>query len=421
LLFGTFVLVGGGQTFPEAAEEIMPESSAPCDHGSSTSDDPRCQRWLEPNLLGVIEQLLESAPEAMVIIDSRGRIVALNSQTELLSGYNRQELLGQPIERLVPERFHTQHCQQRADYAAQPRCRPMGVGIEVIGRRKDGSEFPAEVSLRPLHTAEGLLVSSAIRDLSERKRTEHTLRENEAQLLAAQRIQQHLLPRESPRLAGFDVAGQMYPAELAAGDYFDYLPMSPPAMGFVIGDVAGHGVGPALLMAVTHAHLRALTQMHADPSEILARANAVLVDGSDADHFVTLLFAKLDPVERLLVFTGAGHPPGYVLATDGSVKASLVSNSLPLGVTAEATFETSLPIRLESGDLVVLLTDGLLEARSPQGTPFGEQGVLDSIRASRTQPARHIVEILYRSVQDHMGQEKLADDATVVIVKVDGG
>ncbi len=398
----------------------MPESSAPCARGVSRPDDPRRQRWLESSLLGVIEQLLESVPEAMVIVDPEGRIAAANRQVELLSGYTRQELLGAPIELLVPERFHARHRADRAEYVAAPRCRPMGVGVEVIGRRKDGSEFPAEVSLRPLHTGEGLLVASAIRDLSERKRTEQTLRENEAQLRAAQRIQQHLLPRVSPQLPGCDLAGAMYPADLAAGDYFDYLPMSPPALGLVVGDVTGHGVGPALLMALTHAHLRSLSQMHADPRVILERANAILVERSAEDRFVTMLLAKLDPVARSLVYVGAGHPPGYVLSADGAVKACLESRSLPLGVTADATFETSEAVPLESGDLVVLLTDGLLEARSPQGELFGEQGVLDAIRQTRSRPAHEIVDALYRAVLRHRGQDRLDDDATVVIAKIGG-
>jgi PAS domain S-box-containing protein len=371
-------------------------------------------------MLAVIEQLLESAPDAMVLVDSGGRILAFNGQAETLFGYRREELLGQPIEVLIPERMRPQHCQARVDYTQQPGCRPMGIGLEVVGRRKDGGEFPAEVSLRPLDTEHGTLVSSAIRDLSERKHTELVLRENEAQLLAAQRIQQHLLPRESPQLAGFDVAGAMYPAELTAGDYFDYLPMTPPSLGLVVGDVAGHGFAPAMLMAVTHAHLRAQAEMHSDPREIAACTNAMLVERSAEDRFVTLLMAKLDPVARSLVYVGAGHPTGYVLDAQGTVKARLESGSPPLGVMLDARFETSAPIPLESGDLVVLLTDGLLEACSPAGRAFGAQGVLDTLLAHRTQPARQMVEILHRSVLAFSGREHLADDATAVIVKVDG-
>jgi PAS domain S-box-containing protein len=404
---------------PPSPEEMMSESSVPSARGSSAPPDSSSQRGLGASLLGVIEQLLESVPDAMVIVDPQGRIVAANHQTEDLTGYSHQELLGEPIELLVPRRFHVQHQADRAGYAAAPRVRPMGVGLEVIGRRKDGSEFPAEVSLRPLHTADGLLVASAIRDLSERKRTEQTLRENEAQLLAAQRIQQHLLPRESPHVAGFDVAGAMYPAELAAGDYFDYLPMPGANLGLVIGDVAGHGVGPALLMALMHAHLRSLSQMYADLREILARANTILVERSEEDRFVTLLLAKLDPAERSLVYIGAGHPPGYVFSAEGRVKACLESNSLPLGVMAEVSYETSVALRLESGDLVVLLTDGLLEARSPRGEPFGAQGIFDTISRVHSRPARDIVDALYHAVLRHRGQDRLDDDATVVVAKVD--
>lgn len=396
----------------------MPESNEPCAHGSSLPSDPHLR--LPAATLGVIEQLLESAPDAMLIVDPAGRIIALNAQTESLFGYRREELLGQPVERLVPDRMRAEHCLARADYTHQPRCRPMGAGLEVVGRRKDGTEFPAEVSLRPLQTDQGTLVSSAIRDLSERKRTEHALRETQAQLLAAQRIQQHLLPRESPELTGFDLAGAMYPAEITAGDYFDYLPMAPPALGLVVGDVAGHGFGPAMLMAVTHAHLRALAQMHADPREIAARANAMLVERSEEDRFVTLLMAKLDPVRRSLVYVGAGHPAGYVLAADGTVKACLESGSPPLGVLLDARFETSAPVDLDSGDLVLLLTDGLLEACSPEGRAFGSQAVLDIVRANRTRPACQIVDILHRSVLAFSGRQRLADDATAVIVKVDG-
>jgi serine phosphatase RsbU (regulator of sigma subunit) len=264
-------------------------------------------------------------------------------------------------------------------------------------------------------------VEREIREAANRdakRQAKEALRKNQEQFRIAREIQQHLFPANPPHLDGFEIAGASRPAEATGGDYFDYLPMLRGCCGIVVGDVTGHGVGPALLMAETRAYLRILARDRQDPAEILNEANEVLAEDIGGDRFVSILLACLDPCGRGLSYVNAGHPPAYVLDASGKPKTAMLRSGPPLGLRPETSYMTSAHVPLAKDDIIVLLTDGFEEAVNGEEQIFGVERALETVHDNRNASAETIVEKLYENLTAFTHGEPQADDLTVVIIKV---
>lgn len=245
--------------------------------------------------------------------------------------------------------------------------------------------------------------------------TEVELRMVRQKLDVARDVQQRLLPRGAPKFPGFDIAGDLRALESAGGDYYDYIPMQGGFLGVVIADVSGHGIGAAMLMAVTRAYLRAEAAARLDLKEIATRVNRLLSDDLHNRWIVTMFFAKLDPESRTIEYAAAGHE-SYIIRSDDTL-VTLRSTSPPLGVLDDGIIECGPAEQLQDGDVLLLLTDGLIEALSPQGEPFGLHRIRQTVIENREKTATEIMKSLQQAMLTHCGSGELHDDVTIVAIK----
>ena len=362
--------------------------------------------------------LWETATDGVVLMDKEGVIHFANPAVETIFGYPPAEVIGKPLEFLQSESLRGSASHGIQEYLGSVRRNVKAAPLESIGLNKSGKELPIELVFSDMEWHGTRWFVGFIRDISERKKAEEELRENEEQFRVAREIQQRLFPKAPPAVPGLDIDGASYPAEATGGDYFDYLPMLNGGWGIVVGDVTGHGVGPALLMAETRAYLRLLTQNREDVGEILTRANQALAEDVGYERFVTLLFARLDADTRTLNFASAGHPPAYVLSQNGEIRARLCRTNIPLGIKPDTVYHSNSSIVLQPGEIVLFLTDGMEETMAPDNTLFGIERAVTIVHENRDKTSREIVEILYQAIKTFAADTPQMDDFTAVIMKV---
>jgi sigma-B regulation protein RsbU (phosphoserine phosphatase) len=369
----------------------------------------------EREQIELLSSVVEQTADGVMVTDSDGRIEYVNPAFERITGYSRAEVLGRSP-RILKSGAHS-----RQFYAGLWKALREGRVFRgtITDRRKDGEVFLAEQTITPMRGPGGGIthVVSVARDVTELRRAAQL----EGELRLARSVQQRLYPVAPPRVPGLDIHGAAFVADVTGGDYFDFVSLPGDCLGLVIGDVSGHGVDSALLMAATRAVVRSTAQTSGEPAEILSVVNRILADDTEEHRFTTLLLAALHLPTRTIRYASAGHTPGYLLDSSGRVTWELAGTGPPLGLFPDAAFATSGPIALEPRDLLMLLTDGVTEAESADETPFGAERALEVVRGCRWERAAVIVERLYQAVRSFSDASPQVDDLTTVICRVDPG
>jgi sigma-B regulation protein RsbU (phosphoserine phosphatase) len=284
-------------------------------------------------------------------------------------------------------------------------------GLLAIGARASGTPFSRED--REFAAALARQAATALENARlNRLRAEKQRQDEELQV--AREIQRSLLPRRAPELHGFDLAAESRSCYAVGGDSYDWILMGDGRLALVIADVAGKGTPASLLMASTHAYVRALAGTGA-PAAVVERLNRFLFASTQTSRFVTLFYAELDAASRRLAYVNAGHVPPYRLAPDGGV-SRLVEGGPALGLLERASYEAG-ELRLEPGDTVAMVTDGVTEANSEGEVEFGDERVCAALRALRGAGASAVLGGLLAAATAWTGPAGFADDLTALVLR----
>jgi serine phosphatase RsbU (regulator of sigma subunit) len=256
-------------------------------------------------------------------------------------------------------------------------------------------------------------VQAALREAETRGRLEII----EHDLQVARSIQQSLLPQEPPQIAGFDIAGWNRPADDTGGDYFDWKTRADGKLVVSLADVAGHGIGPALIAAACHAYARSNFSAAPDLRTALEHINQELGADLPTGRFVTFVAAVCCPGCEDVEMLSAGHGPLFVYFRPEDRFAEMNAHALPFGICPSFRSDPPAHLQLHSGDLVVLATDGFFEWENDQGEQFGVPRMEGVIRASRDLAPSEIISRLYNAVANFSNGTKQQDDLTAVIIK----
>lgn len=254
---------------------------------------------------------------------------------------------------------------------------------------------------------------SHVQRISERERLKKELE-------IAAKVQLSLLPKEEPKIQGYDIAAISIPAVEAGGDYFDFVKLSENKLGIAIGDVSGKGVGAAIYMTLTKGILQAHAEENVSPKNVLAKVNRLLYKSVEKNTFVSMFYIILDYQNHIITYARAGHTPGILTNKITGNTKLLLSKGMALGLEEGNVFNSTLiedSFEINNGDVIVLYTDGFTEAMNEKHEEFGENRFLKLIEQNRNLSSKEIINFLVKEVKKFADNFPQHDDMTMVVIK----
>lgn len=288
------------------------------------------------------------------------------------------------------------------------------VGVLQVINKKDGVFSPYDESLLMAfanHAAISIDNAQLIEHYLEKEKMKQCLK-------IAKDIQEGFLPKEVPQVPGLDIHGWGLSCEETGGDYYDFIPFPDGKLGLVIGDVAGHGIGSALLMATARAFLKVLMIKSEDLSDILYQMNNLLEKDMSEGRFMTMFLGMVNGGKRSFNYSSAGHDSTLIFFKNTGQFERLESTGLPLGILMDQEYPEGKSLSLSPGDILVLLTDGVWEAKNQKGEKFGLERLCSIIKDSRYKKAQQIIDEIYQGIKNFCEESPQKDDITLVIAKI---
>lgn len=248
--------------------------------------------------------------------------------------------------------------------------------------------------------------------------TEAELRQLESELELSQIIQRAMLPQQVPSIPQYDIAAFSRPAQIVTGDYFDFLHFEDGTHGLVVADVSGHGVSAGMLMSSLQTVFHTLTPETDSPVDVLTRINRLYIHNIKFSTFVTIFFAKLDPLSRTLSYASAGHNPPLLHRRSTEETYWLKPTGAAIGLVEEYRSHLE-SVEMAEGDTLIIYTDGIIEALNPQGTEqFGYERLLEVVHQNEALPANELATKIRQSLNNFTQGAMLVDDVTLIVCKV---